>query len=126
MYPTLTIKNAEVAHYSAKSMPAEVPPRNPALAKPARILAPYLSARSRRIESSPQRDFKQPINRATFNNVISRIGYEGRFSPHGVRGTARNLPELIRKVGDSTAQGSRQTSYVRLLRRTFVAFPAVP
>ena len=126
MHPTLTIKNAEVAHYSAKSMPAEVPPRNAALAKPARILAPYLSARSRRIESSPQRDFKQPINRATFNNVISRIGYEGRFSPHGVRGTARKLPELIRKVGDSTAQGSRQTSYVRLLRRTFVAFPAVP
>ncbi len=72
MYPTLSIKNAEVAHYSAKSMPAEVPPRNPALAKPARILAPYLSARLRRIESSSQRDFKQPINRPTFNNVISR------------------------------------------------------
>ena len=92
-YPTLTIKNAEVAHYSAKSMPAEVPPRNPALAK---------SARLRRIESSPHRDFKQPINRPTFNNVISRVGYEGRFSPHGVRGTAATVLAVFSSVRSAT------------------------
>jgi hypothetical protein len=101
-YPTLTIKNAEVAHYSAKSMPAEVPPRNPALAKPARILAPYLSARLRRIESSPHRDFKQPIYRPTFNNVISRVGYEGRFSPHSVRGTTATILAVFSSVRSAT------------------------
>src|SRR5258708_14925137 len=114
MYPTLTIKNAEVAHYSAKSMPAEVPPRNPALAKPARILAPYLSARLRRVESSPHRDFKQPIYRPTFNNVISRICYEGRFSPHSVRGTTATIrPVFSNPGGDvsslATSRRSRST-----------------
>src|SRR6266446_817212 len=105
----LDCQNAEVAHYSAKSMLAEVAPRNPALVK---------RTEKQKLIQRGDDSFKAVAGEwFTVAQKKKPKSYAWRAwdRRHPVSDHHQSPYQMIRKVGDSTAQGSRQTSYLRLL-----------